>query len=134
MLDFPICQSYTHTAHFVTGNMGPKHCNQATEDKFQITSITSNALIVTSVYRSTDANIHVLNTLTKFIQDYSKGHIVMGDMNFCQRNNPNHSVKKLLQNNHFHPAIVPPTSTHTEGRYLGQIYIRLTLQVECKNI
>ncbi len=60
--------------------------NQATEDKFQITSITSNVLIVTKVYRSTGAT-HFLNTFTNFIQDYSKAHIVMRDMNVCQRNN-----------------------------------------------
>lgn len=44
--------------------------NQATEDKFQITSITSNVLIITNVYTSTDANTHFLNTFTNFIQDY----------------------------------------------------------------
>lgn len=103
--------------------------NQATEDKFQITSITSNVLIVTNVYRSTDANIHFLNTLTNFIQDCSKAHIVMGDMNFCQI-----KIKKLLENHHFHPAIVPPISRHMGGRCLDQIYIRLTLHVECKNV
>ena len=104
---------------------------QVTHDTFQITSISSNNLIVTNVYRSTHCHEDFLNTLTDFILHDSKSHILMGDLNFCQRQNPHHPVKQLLENHNFHPAIQPPTSTHKDGRCLDQIYIRLTPKVVC---
>ena len=48
----------------------------------------------------------------------------MGDWNFCQRDEPNHPVKKSLDRHNFISALRPHQPTHVMGRCLDAIFIR----------
>ena len=96
----------------------------ANHDRFQLSSISSDKMIITNVYRSKDAGAEFLDTLSNFIQDRSKIHVFMGDWNFGQRNDFSHPVKLFLEENNFKTGINPPQPSHIKGRCLDQIYIR----------
>ena len=97
----------------------------ATHGRFQMTSISNGELIITNVYRSGDAGKQVfLESLTSFIEDKSKTHILMGDWNFCQRDDASHPVKIFLENNGFISGFAKPQATHIQGRCLDQIFVR----------
>ena len=96
-----------------------------TNDKFQITSISSDKLTITNIYRSNGAGEEFLNALTDIIENSKVSHVILGDWNFCQRDESNHPVKVFLEENNFKAAIQPPQSTQREGRCLDQIYTRL---------
>ena len=82
-------------------------------------------LIITNVYRSGDAGkVIFLENLKSFIEDKSKTHILMGDWNFCQRDDTSHPVKKFLENNGFISGFAKPQATHIQGRCLDQIFVR----------
>ena len=65
-----------------------------------------------------------LESLTSFIEDKSKTHILMGDWNFCQRDDASHPVKIFLENNGFISGFAKPQATHIQGRCLDQIFVR----------
>ena len=92
-------------------------------DRFQMSSVSSDKIIITNVYRSKDAGQDFLDALTSFIQDKSKIHILLGDWNFCQRDEMDHPVKIFLQNNDFETGFSLPQASHIKGRCLDQIYI-----------
>ena len=97
----------------------------ATHGRFQMTSISNGELIITNVYRSGDAGKQVfLESLKRFIEDKSKTHILMGDWNFCQRDDASHPVKIFLENNGFFSGFAKPQATHIQGRCLDQIFVR----------
>ena len=95
----------------------------ATHENYQITSIKTNNLTITNIYRSKTASTGFINALTPFINNGSN-HVIMGDWNFCQRDDITHPVRQFLQKHNFEPAITPAQPTHIKGRCLDQIYIR----------
>ena len=95
-----------------------------THGRFQMTSISNGELTITNVYRSGDAGKRFDESLTNIIEDKSRTHILMGDWNFCQRDEPSHSVKKFLESNGFISGFAEPQATHIQGRCLDQIFVR----------
>ena len=59
-----------------------------THRRFQMTSISNGELTITNVYRSQDVGKRFDESLTNIIEDRSKTHNLMGDWNFCQRDEP----------------------------------------------
>ena len=55
-------------------------CMNANHDRFQLSSISSDKMIITNV-RSKDAGTEFVDTLSTFIHDRSKFHLFMGDWN-----------------------------------------------------
>ena len=49
----------------------------------------------------------------------------MGDLNYCQRDESNHAVKKYLEENNFILGFDHPQSTFIKGRCLDQIFVRM---------
>ena len=100
------------------------HQNTFLDQKFQIATITSDMLNITNVYRSNVADKHFTDMLAYHTSDDSKTQLILGDFNYCQRDEPNHPVKVFLESNGFYPALNPPQSTHIQGRCIDQIWVK----------
>ena len=96
-----------------------------TDDRYQMTSISSEMLMIINIYRSTNAdNSSFLSHLTDLLEGSSTSIIICGDLNFCQRDENNHPVYKFLLDKNFIPALNPPIGTRN-GRCLDQIWTSL---------
>ena len=104
-----------------------------TEDRYQMTSISSELLMIINIYRSTNAeNPSFLSHLNELLDGSSTSTVICGDLNFCQRDEINHPVYKFLLDKNFIPAQNPPIATRN-GRCLDQIWTRLREDVKFKN-
>ena len=109
--------------------------NQNKEETFQITTIESEKLAITNVYRSSNASFNFCKDLRILLNNMEeKSHLIMGDFNFCLKNETNHNVKLLLEkygyksvNSVMHQ---PAQATQIKGRCLDQAWVRIT----CENV
>ena len=49
---------------------------------------------------------------------------MVGDLNFCERSNSNHTVRQALLGENFKSLLDPPFASHMDGRCLDQAYLR----------
>ena len=71
---------------------------QYKKDTFQTTTIKSEELVITNVYRSNNASHNFCSELRQLLNNMEdKNHLLMGDFNYCLRNEPKHNVKLLLE-------------------------------------
>ena len=109
--------------YFPPGFMVTRESNH---NSFQLCSISSEKFSITNVYRSKHAGNSFLTELTSHIDDDStKIQVLMGDFNYCQRDECDHPVKKYLEENNFILGFNPPQPTHIKGRCLDQIFVRM---------
>ena len=50
--------------------------------------------------------------------------LVLGDFNFCERDEKEHPVRRMLLAKGFSSLLDPPASSHIEGNCLDQVYIK----------
>ena len=101
--------------------------SQISDARFQMTTISNSHMQITNVYRSANAGSDFLDYFDQFLShiiDKSKMQIIMGDWNFCQRDEPNHPVKRSLDRHNFISALRPHQPTHLMGRCLDAIFVR----------
>jgi exonuclease III len=101
--------------------------NEISFDEFQMMTIANSHMQITNVYRSSKAGSDFLDYFDRFLADIldkSKMQIIMGDWNFCQRDEPNHPVKKSLDRHNYISALNPHQPTHVMGRCLDAIFTR----------
>jgi hypothetical protein len=101
--------------------------SEISDAKFQMTTISNIHMQITNVYRSANAGSDFLDYFDHFLSyiiDKSKMQIIMGDWNFCQRDEPNHPVKKSLDRHNFISTLRPHQPTHIMGRCLDAIFVR----------
>ena len=108
---------------------------QNEKETYQMSTIESVKLVITNVYRSNNASLNFCKDLRILLDSMEdKNHLIMGDFNFCLRNEPNHNVKLLLEKHGYKPVNLvmhqPPQSTHMKGRCLDQAWIKIA----CENI
>ena len=77
--------------------------DEVSHEKFQMTTTANRHMKITNVYRSTNAGADFLISRADFIEDDSQMHIIMGDWNFCQQDEPDHPVKRYLESKNFNP-------------------------------
>ena len=102
-------------------------------DSFQTTTFGSENLFITNVYRSqyscSDFCIELQKLLTN-MQDLN--HLILGDFNYCLRNESDHEIKKIFENNGYHTSNsllhIPPESTHMKGRCIDHIWVKFITQ------
>ena len=98
--------------------------------KYQIASVLSEDLFVINVYRSSNSSnvddqelvSDILDLLTTI--DGGKTIVLLGDLNFCEREESDHLVRQTLLGKNFASLLSPPVPSHIEGRCIDQVYCR----------
>ena len=103
---------------------------QYKKDTFQTTTIQSEELVITNVYRSNNASHNFCSELRQLLNNMEdKNHLLMGDFNYCLKNEPKHNVKLLLEKYGYAPINQilhqPPQATQIRGRCLDQAWIKI---------
>ena len=98
------------------------------EAQFQIVGVKSAKMAIFNVYRSKPAKHE---EIVKDLQDMIESEginselvLVIGDFNFCERDEREHPVRRMLLAKGFHSLLDPPVSSHIEGNCLDQVYIK----------
>ena len=110
------------------------------ETQFQIVGVKSDKMAVFNVYRSKAAkHEEIVRDLQDMIQRESHNSevvLVLGDFNFCERDEREHPVRRMLLAKGFYSLLDPPVSSHIEGNCLDQVYIKkgdgCTLQCQAR--
>ena len=98
------------------------------EAQFQIVGVKSDKMAIFNVYRSKPAkHEEIVRDLQDMIE--KEGHnnevvLVLGDFNFCERDEKEHPVRRMLLAKGFSSLLDPPVSSHIEGNCLDQVYIK----------
>ena len=98
------------------------------EENINITKIESEDLDIIAVYRSKDGLCEKLINKLQDILNMSKSTLVIGDMNICNKKQPNNELKTFLENKNFRQLITQ--ATHIGGGHLNHAYILNTGQFE----
>ena len=99
-----------------------------TEEKYQLTCITSMEMTIINVYRSWKSKTIDDNSLIESLKPLflnSKTIVICGDLNLCQRDQNEHKFFSFLRENNFLPGFDPPQASHIKGGCLDQMHIRL---------
>ena len=91
------------------------------EDNINITKIESEDLDIIAVYRSKDGLCDKLISKLQVIINMAKSTLVIGDMNICNKKNPNNDLKRFLDKISFRQII--REATHIEGGHLNHAYV-----------
>ena len=101
------------------------------DEDFQITVLESENIFIYNVYRSQNAGACFIQKLKIFFdlkKNVQKSHIIMGDWNFCIRNDLNHPVKSFLETEGFVEANKllqqTPLPTHLRGRTIDHAWFK----------
>ena len=90
--------------------------DDVSDEKFQMTKVSSETLDVINVYRSKGANSEkFLDNLVSIFQP-NKETLVLGDFNLCFQTETNHTIVKFLKDFGFKQLVTHPT--HDDGRYI----------------
>ena len=105
------------------------------DDRYQITSISSKTLTIINLYRSSNSDdTDFIQSLDQIISNNSKSIIIFGDFNFCQREESNHEVIHFFKKNNFLPGFNPPLPSHIGGRCLDQVYFKFLDNIKMEKI
>ena len=97
---------------------------------YQIASVCSEEIFVINIYRSSicsNANDkELINDLLDILNkiDGQKTILVLGDLNFCEREESGHPLRRMLLGKNFASLLSSPAPSHIEGRCLDQVYCR----------
>ena len=83
-----------------------------------------------NVYRSSNSSnvddqelvSDILDILTTI--DGGKTIVLLGDLNFCEREEGDHPIRQVLLGENFASLLSPPVPSHIEGRCIDQVYCR----------
>ena len=112
--------------------------SHSSQEAFQMSTIQSDDLTITNIYRSHYAPFRFCMELQRLLDSMDdENHLIMGDFNYCLRNDSDHEVAELLRkygyntvNNIMHQA---PQPTQIKGRCLDHAWIKTvseTVQIE----
>ena len=99
-----------------------KHNIDIKEDSCQISKFTSLDIDIVVIYRSQSGDLNELAKNLNELDVNEKPLIVIGDFNYCYKENTCNPTKKYFQENSFIQMIKEPT--HIEGNLLDQAYAR----------
>ena len=97
---------------------------------YQIASIFSEEIFVINLYRSSNSSTADDKELIKDLLDLLTnidGHktvLLLGDLNFCEREEGGHPLRQMLLGENFASLLCPPVSSHIEGRCIDQVYCK----------
>ena len=83
-----------------------------------------------NIYRSSTCSTAQDNELINDLLDILNkidGHttiLLLGDLNFCEREESGHPLRRMLLGENFASLLSPPMPSHIEGRCLDQVYCR----------
>ena len=98
------------------------------QPQYQIATVKSRDIMVVNVYRSKPACDR--DFIEQFLEVLDKdldGQIiilVVGDFNFCEREEAFHPIRTMLLDNQFVSLFPTPVASHMEGRCLDQAYVK----------
>ena len=99
-----------------------KHEIDIKEENLQISKFTSPIIDIVVLYRSQSGNLNDLKNSLDALNSKEKPLLVIGDFNFCFKENSWNSTKKYLRERSFTQIISEPT--HIEGNLIDQAHIR----------
>ena len=88
----------------------------------QLSKFKSPILDIIVLYRSHGGSFKDLNHFIEKMESEEKPILVVGDFNFCFRDEPSNPTKMFLTRKNYQQLIHEPT--HLEGHILDQAYIR----------
>ena len=97
---------------------------------YQMASICSEDIFVINLYRSSNSSTADDKELIKDLLDLLtniNGHktiLLMGDLNFCEREESGHPLRQMLLGENFTSLLSPPVPSHIEGRCIDQVYCK----------
>ena len=97
------------------------HIEDDNSENISISKMTSEDLDIISVYRSKDGCLKKLVNKLQDIINYSKTTVIIGDMNICNKENPNNLLQTHLIDKSFKPII--NEATHLGGGHIDHAYI-----------
>ena len=83
-----------------------------------------------NVYRSSTSSTandnELINDLLDILRkiDGKKTILLLGDLNFCEREESRHPLREMLLGENFASLLCPPVPSHIEGRCIDQVYCR----------
>ena len=99
-----------------------QHAFDVKEDNMQLSKFKSPILDIIVLYRSQGGSFKDLNHFIQQMESEEKPTLVVGDFNFCFRDEPSNPTKLFLIRKSYLQLIHEPT--HLEGHILDQAYIR----------
>ena len=104
------------------------HLNDICHNKYQLTTVISKTIAITNVYRSNDASKDFLTHMLNCVESVTINHLLIGDFNYCLRDQPNHPIKLKLEEIGFKLITSllhqPPDATHIKGRIIDHAWVR----------
>ena len=97
---------------------------------YQISSVCSEEIFVINIYRSSISSTandnELINDLLDILNkiDGHKTILLMGDLNFCEREESGHPLRQMLLGENFTSLLSPPVPSHIEGRCIDQAYCK----------
>ena len=80
------------------------------------------------MYRSNDASKDFLTHMLNCVESVTINHLLIGDFNYCLRDQPNHPIKLKLEEIGFKLITSllhqPPDATHIKGRIIDHAWVR----------
>jgi hypothetical protein len=98
--------------------------------KISNTQIESNDLDIIAIYRSKDGSLKSLVDKFKKAINMSKSTLVIGDMNICNKKNPENELKTFLEDNKFKQIV--KKATHIDGGHIDHDYT-INIGEFCRN-
>ena len=97
---------------------------------YQIATVLSEDICVINLYRSSNSSTaddrmlikDLLDLLTNI--DGQKTVLILGDFNFCEREESGHPLRQMLLGENFTSLLCPPVPSHIEGRCIDQVYCK----------
>ena len=91
------------------------------KDQYQMTKVSSNALDVINIYRSSNADSTQFLIDFSKIFDFTKPTLVLGDFNICWKLERTHSIMRFMEGKGFQQLV--SSVTHMEGRQIDQVFL-----------
>ena len=91
-------------------------------ENINVTKIEGIELNIIAIYRGQEGSLSRLIEILENILGQSKTTIIIGDINICNKKNPNNNLKRYLEENNFKEVI--KKATHTEGSHIDHAYVR----------
>ena len=91
------------------------------EEKINITKMHSHDIDIISIYRSKEGSLSSLVEKLELIINMSKSTVVIGDMNICNKKEPENELKTYLEEKKFKQII--EKATHIDGGHINHAYI-----------
>ena len=99
-----------------------QHDFDVKEENMQLSKFISPILDIIVLYRSQGGSFKELNNFIEKLESEEKPMLVVGDFNFCFRDQPSNPTKTFLTRKSYQQLIHEPT--HLEGHILDQAYIK----------